>query len=235
MRHNAATKLEMEWPPVAKKRRVGKPSLDEQYSRALCDFVTTLEEPPETLPQTERPGWWRQGMSLFGGGAPPDAAEADATLELEKPKRTYHQPSRELRNWVVDYAQLRLLQGWDRQTIAQHLEAWLSACLPTFVVDADFSAMAAGQQEGGAPTARCLRCAHSHSAREVRPRWRGRRPDFSECDAAHLQQSGRAAWHDAQIRQAMDTTFPPLRWLQVSHRIRSHQDGEGSHAGGRAH
>ena len=32
-RHNAATKLEMEqWPPVLKKRRVGKPSLDEQYT-----------------------------------------------------------------------------------------------------------------------------------------------------------------------------------------------------------
>ena len=84
VRHNAATKLGLEWSPVAKKRRVGKPSLDDLYTRALRDFVATLEEPPETLPQTERPGWWRQGMSLFAGGVPPDAAEADATLELEE-------------------------------------------------------------------------------------------------------------------------------------------------------
>ena len=33
---------------------------------------------------------------------------------------------------------------------------------------------------------------HSHSAREVRPCWRGMRPDFRVCDAAHLQLSGRA-------------------------------------------
>ena len=36
--HNAATNLEMEqWPPVQKKRRVGKPSLDDQFPRAPCD------------------------------------------------------------------------------------------------------------------------------------------------------------------------------------------------------
>ena len=31
-------------------------------------------------------------------------------------KRAYHQPSRELRNWVVDYAMLRHLQGWENKT-----------------------------------------------------------------------------------------------------------------------
>ena len=39
-----------------KKRRVGKPSSDEQYTRALCDWVATLVEPLETLPQAKRPG-----------------------------------------------------------------------------------------------------------------------------------------------------------------------------------
>ena len=47
VRHNAATKLEMErWPPALKKRRVGKPSLDEQYTRALCDWMATLVGTP---------------------------------------------------------------------------------------------------------------------------------------------------------------------------------------------
>ena len=64
-------------------------------------------------------------MSLFGErSAPPDGAETVATLELAKPKRAYHQPSRDLRNWVVDYALLRHLQGWDNKTIADHLAAW---------------------------------------------------------------------------------------------------------------
>ena len=36
LRHNAATKLEMElWPPVVKKRRVGIPTIDEQYKTGL--------------------------------------------------------------------------------------------------------------------------------------------------------------------------------------------------------
>ena len=94
VRHNAATMLEMEqWPPVLKKRRVGKPSLHDQYTQALCDWVATLED----LPQAKRPGWWRHGMSLFGEkSAPPDGAETDTTLELAKLKRAYHQPSRDL-------------------------------------------------------------------------------------------------------------------------------------------
>ena len=94
-RHNAATKLEMEqWPPVLKKRRVGKPSLDEQCTRALCDSVATLESLPEDLPQAKRPG-----MSLFGErSAPPDGAEAVAPVEPVRSKRAYHQPSRDLRN-----------------------------------------------------------------------------------------------------------------------------------------
>ena len=66
LRHNAATKLEMElWPPVVKKRRVGKPTIDEQYKRALCDWVATLVELAETLPQAKRLGW-----SAPGHGAP---------------------------------------------------------------------------------------------------------------------------------------------------------------------
>ena len=85
-----------------------------------------------------------------------------------------------------------------------------------------FSAMAAGQQEGGAPTARRLRCAHSRSAREVWPRQRGRRPDFSACDAAHLRQSGRAAWHDAQIRHTVD---PAISFAARVSGIAPHQEG----------
>ena len=47
-------------------------------------------------------------MSLFSERiAPLDGGETVAILELMKPKRTYHQPSRDLRNWVVDYALLR--------------------------------------------------------------------------------------------------------------------------------
>ena len=92
VRHNATTKLEMEqWPYVLKKRRVGKLSLDDQYTQALCDWVATLEALPEDLPQAKRPDWWRHGMSLFGGGsAPLDGAEAIDALEHVKPKRAYH-------------------------------------------------------------------------------------------------------------------------------------------------
>ena len=127
VRHNAATKLEIEQrPPAAKKRRVGKPISDEQYTRALCDWVVTLVEHPETLPQAKRPGWWRHGVSLFGGrSAPTGGAEAVAGLEPSKSNRAYHQPSRDLRLWVVDYALLRHLQGWDNRMIADHLAAWL--------------------------------------------------------------------------------------------------------------
>ena len=36
VRHNAAPQLEMErWPPALKKRRVGKPTVDEQYTRPV--------------------------------------------------------------------------------------------------------------------------------------------------------------------------------------------------------
>ena len=91
-RHNAATKPRWSSGHL--------PSSDERYTRALCDWVVTLVEPPETLLQAKRPGWWRHGMSLFGGrSAPTDGAETVATLELAKPKRAYHQPSRELRKW----------------------------------------------------------------------------------------------------------------------------------------
>ena len=178
VRHNAATKLEMEqWPPAAKKRRVGKPSSDEQYTRALCDRVAALVEPPETLPQAKRPGWWRHGMPLFAERGPlPDGAEAVAAVEPAKSKRAYHQPSRDLRLWVVDYVLLRHLQGWDNRMIADHLAAWL----PDAII---------GREQEGRP--------RTHSAREVRPCWRGRRPDLRGCDAAHLQTEWQTnmAWH----------------------------------------
>ena len=61
-----------QWPPVLKKRRVGKPTLDDQYTRALCDWV-------EDLPQAKRPGWWRHGMSLFGERSAP-LGEAEASI-----------------------------------------------------------------------------------------------------------------------------------------------------------
>ena len=124
---NAAAQLEMErWPPALKKRRVVKPTMDEQYTHALCNWVATLEAPPEDLPQAKRPGWWRHGMSLFAErSAPTDGAEAVAAAAPVKTKRAYHQPSRDLRLWVVDYALLRHLQGWDNRMIADHLAAWL--------------------------------------------------------------------------------------------------------------
>ena len=63
-------------------------------------------------------------MSLFGErSVSSDGSDTVATLELVKPEWAYHQPSRELRNWVVDYALLRLLQGWDNKTITDHLAA----------------------------------------------------------------------------------------------------------------
>ena len=127
VRHNAAAQLEMKrWPPALKKRRVGKPTMDEQYTQAVCNWVATLEAPPEDLPQAKRPGWWRHGMSLFAErSAPTDGAEAVAAVEPAKSKRAYHQPSRDLRLWVVDYALLRHLQGWDNRMITDHLAAWL--------------------------------------------------------------------------------------------------------------
>ena len=61
VRHNAATKLGLEWPPVAKKRRVGKPSMDDQIStRGPC---VTLWPRSRSLP---RPCRRRSGQA---GGA----------------------------------------------------------------------------------------------------------------------------------------------------------------------
>ena len=101
------------------------PILDDQNSRASCGWTASLEAPPEDLQPAKRPDWWRHGMSLFGErSAPLDAAEAIEALEPVKPKRAYHQPSRELRNWVVDCA-LHFLQGWDNKTVKDHLTVWL--------------------------------------------------------------------------------------------------------------
>ena len=65
-------------------------------------------------------------MPLFAERGPlPDGAEAVAAVEPAKSKRAYHQPSRDLRLWVVDYSLLRHLQGWENRMIADHLAAWL--------------------------------------------------------------------------------------------------------------
>ena len=42
-RHDAAVQLETNRWPALKKRRVGKPTSDEQCTQALCDWVATLE------------------------------------------------------------------------------------------------------------------------------------------------------------------------------------------------
>ena len=68
----------------------------------------------------------------------------------------------------------------------------------------------------------------------MRPCWRGRRPDFRVCDAAHLEHSGRATWHDTQIQHQKDPPFPPLRGLQVSRRTRKDPEHDGFEAGGHA-
>ena len=101
---------------------------------------------------------WRR----LGLGAPLDGAETVATLEPAKPKRTYHQPSGELRNWVVDYALLR-----PTRTLRQWLEE--------------------NKKEGREP-----RDAYDVLILILRekcdPGWRDRRPDVRVCDAAHLRQ-----------------------------------------------
>ena len=45
--------------------------------------------------------------------------------------------------------------------------------------------------------------------------------------ASSLQPSGRAAWHDTQIRHTLDPPLPPLRGLQVSRRVRRAQEDDG--------
>ena len=78
----------------------------------------------EDFPQAKRPGWWRHGKSLSGERcAPTCGAEAFVPVEPVRSKRAYHQPSRDLRLRVVDYALLRNLQGWDNRMIADHLAA----------------------------------------------------------------------------------------------------------------
>ena len=42
-RHNAAVQLETDRWPALKKRRIGKPTSDEQYTQALCEWVAALE------------------------------------------------------------------------------------------------------------------------------------------------------------------------------------------------
>ena len=104
----------------------------------------------------------------------------------------------------------------------------------TLALDADTATLAGREQEGRPRTARRCRCDHAHSAREVRPCWRGRRPGLRICDAAHLQPSGRPTWHGTQIQQALDLPLPPLRRLQVSCRVRRDQKNDGLQAVGHA-
>ena len=141
--------------PALKKRRVGKPTVDEQHTQALCNWVATLE----ALPQAKRPGWWRHGMSLFGErSAPTGGAEAVTAVEPAESKRAYHQPSRDLRLWAVGCALLRHLQGWDNRMIADHLAAWLPNVFQPWLSTRTLRRWLDDN-----------RCAHSHSARKVRP------------------------------------------------------------------
>ena len=173
-------------------------------------------------------------MPLFAERGPlPDDAEAVAAVEPVKSKRAYHQPSRDLRLWVVDYALLRHLQGWDNRMIADHLAAWLPDVFQPWLSMRTLRRwLDENKKEGREP--RDAVDAIIPILREVRPRWRGRRPGLRVCDAAHLQQSGRATRHDAQIRPQMDLPLPPLRRLQVSRRVRRDQENDGSQAVGHA-
>ena len=150
--------------------------MDEQYTRALCDWVATLVEPSQRpcRRRSGQGGGARACRSSTERGAPPDGAEAAAAVEPAVSKRAYHQPSRELRNWVVDYALLRLLQGWDHLTIAQRLSAWLphvfSAWMSTRTVR---RWLQDHKKEGRQPRDACD--VLTPILREVRPRWRGRR------------------------------------------------------------
>ena len=142
-------------------------------------------------------------MSFFGErSAPLDGAKAVATLEPVTLKRAYHQPSRELRNWWSNYA-----MQMGQQDSHGPPDGMAAACVPILAVDADAAKMTGREQEGRASTARCLRCAHTQSAREVRPCWRGRRPDFRVCDAVHLRLSGRATWHETQFGDRLTRHF----------------------------
>ena len=199
-----------------------------ELGRAVHTARATLVEPRETMPQAKRPGWWRHGMSLFGGrSAPTDGGEAVAAVEPAKSKRGIP-PA------ITRYAALggglrtaAPLAGMGQQDDRGPPGGMAAGCLRTLALDADTATMAGREQEGRPRTARRCRCDHSHSAREVRPCWRGRRPGLRVCDAAHLQQSGRAAWHDTQIRHTLDPPLPPLRRLQVSRRVRRDQEDDG--------
>ena len=138
-------------------------------------------EPPQNLPQAKRPGWWRRGMSLFGGrSAPTDGAEMEAGIT------TSHHEIYGSGWWTT---LLCHLQGWDNRMIADHLAAWLPDVFRPWL------------------STRTLRRWMDENKKEGREP-RGRRRDFRVFCAAHLQQSGRATWHDTQIRQMVDPPFP---------------------------
>ena len=163
--------------------------------------MTTLEAPPEDVPQAKRPGWLAPRHSLFAvRDTPPDGAEVVAAVEPARPKRAYHQPSRDLRLWVEDYALLRptrTLQRWldDNKKEGREPRDACDSIIPILREECDRVG------EAGVPTSVCVM-----------------QPIFK---------SGRATWHDTQIRQAVDPPLPPLRGLQVSRRVWRWRDQAG--------
>ena len=103
-------------------------------SRALCEWIASLEAPPEDFPPAKRPVWWRHGMSLFderSGWSCTGACETEASN---------HQPSRELRNWVVEQRTAAPLARMGQQD--GHGPPDGMACVPALAVDADAATMA---------------------------------------------------------------------------------------------
>ena len=137
-------------------------------------------------------------MSPFGDKeAPTDGAEAVAAVRPAKSKRAHHQPSRDLRLWVVDYALLQfagMAQQDDRGPLggmaAGCFQPWLSTrTLRQWLDD--------NEKEGREPRDACD-VLIPILQKMCDPCWRGRRPDLRVCGAADLQQSGRATRHDTQ-------------------------------------
>ena len=80
-------------------------------------------------------------MSLFGERSAPLDGEAVATVELVKPKRAYHQPSRERRNRG---GRLRIAAPLARmrQPNDHGPDGKAATCVPTLADDADAVTMA---------------------------------------------------------------------------------------------
>ena len=95
------------------------------------NWVATLEALPEDLPQANRPGWWRHGMSPFGErGAPTDGAEAVAAGRPAKSKRAITR-STALGGGLRTAAQLA---GMAQQDDRGPLGGMAAGCLPTLTL-----------------------------------------------------------------------------------------------------